>query len=119
MRKNIPQVVWLLSLVSFFNDTASEMLYPVLPIFVTQVLGAPVFVLGLIEGIAEGSASIFKAWFGYYSDKLQRRKPFVVLGYSASAVSKVIIALSYVWPVVLLGRFIDRLGKGARTGARD
>ncbi len=119
MKNKIPKVVWLLSLVSLFNDTASEMLYPVLPIFITQILGAPVFVLGIIEGVAEGTASLFKAIFGYYSDKLQKRKPFVVAGYSASAFSKIIIALSYAWPMVLLGRFVDRLGKGARTGARD
>jgi len=119
MKNKLPSIVWYLSLVSFLNDTASEMLYPILPIFITQVLGAPVFVLGIIEGVAEGTAAIFKALFGYYSDKLQKRKPFVVAGYGASAISKVIIALSYIWPVVLLGRFVDRLGKGARTGARD
>lgn len=119
MKNKLPSVVWYLSLVSFLNDTASEMLYPILPIFITQVLGAPVFVLGIIEGVAEGTASIFKGIFGYYSDKLQRRKPFVVMGYGASAIAKVIIALSYIWPIVLLGRFVDRLGKGARTGARD
>jgi MFS family permease len=119
MKKKIPPVVWYLSLVSLFNDIASEMLYPILPIFITQILGAPVFVLGLIEGIAEGAASFFKAIFGYYSDKLQKRKMFVVGGYGASALSKIIIALSYAWPMVLFGRFIDRLGKGVRTGARD
>ncbi len=115
----IPANVWYLSFVSFFNDTASEMLYPVMPIFITQVLGAPVFVVGLIEGVAEGSASIFKTIFGYWSDRLQRRKPFVIGGYLASAFAKIIIAASYVWPLVFLGRFVDRLGKGLRTGARD
>lgn len=119
VKKKIPSVVWYLSLVSLFNDIASEMLYPVLPIFITQILGAPVFVLGIIEGVAEGAASFFKAIFGYYSDKLQKRKIFVVSGYGASAMSKIIIALSYTWSVVLLGRFVDRLGKGVRTGARD
>lgn len=115
----IPANVWYLSFVSLFNDTASEMLYPVMPIFITQVLGAPVFVVGLIEGVAEGSASIFKTLFGYLSDRLQRRKPFVIGGYLASALAKIIIALSYIWPLVFLGRFVDRLGKGLRTGARD
>jgi len=119
MIKRIPRVVWLLSLVSFLNDTASEMLYPVMPIFITQVLGAPVFVLGIIEGVAEASASIFKTIFGIWSDKLQKRKPFVVAGYGSSAVAKIIIAASYAWPVVLVGRILDRFGKGARTGARD
>jgi len=119
MRKKAPFVVWMLSLVSFLNDTASEMLYPIMPIFLTQVLGAPVFIVGIIEGIAEGSASLFKPFFGYWSDRLQRRKPFVVFGYMASAISKIIIALSYIWPIVLVGRIVDRLGKGVRTGARD
>jgi MFS family permease len=117
--KSIPRTVWYLGTVSFFNDVASEMLYPVMPIFLTQVLGAPVFVVGLIEGLAEGTASLFKALFGYWSDKLQKRKSFVVGGYGASAVAKVIIALSYAWPMVLVGRVVDRFGKGVRTGARD
>lgn len=119
MKKKIPPVVWFLSLVSLLNDTASEMLYPVMPIFITQVLGAPVFVVGIIEGIAEGSASLFKTFFGFWSDKVQKRKPFVIGGYGASAVSKIVIALAFAWPMVLLGRIIDRMGKGARTGARD
>jgi len=119
MRRKIPSTVWLLSLVSFLNDIASEMLYPILPIFLTQVLGASVFVVGIIEGVAEGCASLFKTGFGYWSDRLQKRKSFVVGGYGASAISKVIIALSYSWPVVLVGRIVDRMGKGARTGARD
>lgn len=118
-KQKIPKTVWYLSFVSLLNDTASEMLYPIMPIFLTQVLGAPVFVLGIIEGVAEGSASLFKTVFGYWSDRLQRRKPFVVAGYGGSAVAKVVIALSYSWPTGFLGRFIDRLGKGARTGARD
>ena len=119
MKVKIPAVVWLLGFVSLLNDVASEMLYPVLPIFITQILGAPVFVVGIIEGIAEGSASLFKTFFGFWSDELQKRKPFVVGGYSASAVAKIIIALSYTWPLVLLGRIIDRMGKGARDNARD
>ncbi len=119
LKSSIPRNVWFLSFISLFNDTASEMLYPVMPIFLTHVLGAPVFVVGLIEGTAEGSAAIFKTIFGYLSDKLGKRKPFVVAGYGASAVSKLIIAAAYAWPIVFLGRFTDRFGKGLRTGARD
>lgn len=118
-RVTIPKQVWVLGFVSFFNDIASEMLYPVLPIFLTQILGAPVAVVGLIEGIAEGSAAIFKGIFGRLSDRLGKRKIFVIAGYSSSAASKVIIALSTIWPFVLLGRILDRFGKGLRTGARD
>lgn len=119
MFKKIPRNVFLLSFVSFLNDTASEMLYPVMPIFLTQVLGAPVFIVGIIEGIAEGSASLFKTYFGILSDKYQTRKPFIVGGYAGSAVSKIIIAISYSWPLVLVGRVVDRMGKGARTAPRD
>lgn len=118
-QKKVPPLVWYLGLVSLFNDIASEMLYPVMPIFITQVLGAPVFVVGIIEGVAEGVASMGKAVFGYWSDKIQKRKPFVVGGYGASAIAKIIIATAYTWPMVLLGRIVDRMGKGARTGARD
>ncbi len=118
-KEGISFQVWLLGFVSFFNDIASEMLYPILPIFITQVLGAPVAVVGVIEGFAEGFASLFKAFFGRLSDRIGRRKPFVVWGYASSAFSKVIIALSASWPGIFLGRMVDRLGKGLRTGARD
>lgn len=117
--KNIPRQVINLGIISFFNDIASEMLYPVMPIFLTQILGAPVYVVGIIEGVAEGSASLFKTIFGYWSDKLGRRKIFVVAGYTSSALAKVIIALAASWPAVFVGRFTDRFGKGVRTGARD
>jgi MFS family permease len=117
--RSIPGQVWLLGFVSFFNDISSEILYPVLPIFLTQILGAPVAVVGLIEGCAEGVASVFKGVFGRLSDKMGKRKRFVVGGYASSAVSKVIIALSSVWPFVFAGRTLDRFGKGMRTGARD
>jgi MFS family permease len=119
MLKKIPGSVYILGAVSFFNDVASEMLYPVMPIFLTQVLGAPVAVVGLIEGVAEGSAAVFKTVFGRWSDRLGKRKPFVFSGYSASAVSKIIIAFSNLWGVVFVGRVIDKFGKGLRTGARD
>ncbi len=115
----IPKNVFILGLVSFFNDIASEMIYPLVPIFLTSILGAPVSIVGLIEGIAESIASILKVISGWMSDRLQKRKPFVVSGYSLSAFSKITFSLAYSWPVVLLARFIDRFGKGTRTSARD
>ncbi|MFA5393080.1 MAG: MFS transporter [Candidatus Ratteibacteria bacterium] len=111
--------VFALGIVSFFNDIASEMLYPVVPIFLTTVLGAPVAVVGLIEGIAESTASILKVVSGWFSDRFRSRKPFLVGGYSCSALSKVLLGLAYSWPLVLLARFVDRFGKGIRTSARD
>jgi MFS family permease len=117
--RKIPRNVFLLGLVSFFNDMASEMIYPIVPIFLTSVLHTTVPVIGLIEGIAEATASITKFLFGAYSDYIRRRKPFVVGGYSLGAISKLLIGLAYTWPLVLFARFIDRLGKGMRTAARD
>jgi len=103
----------------FFNDIASEMLYPIVPIFLTSVLGAPVAVVGLIEGIAESIASILKVVSGWFSDRFRRRKPFLVSGYSCSAFSKILMGLAYSWPLVLIARFIDCFGKGIRMSARD
>ena len=108
-----------MGLTSFFNDVASEMIYPIVPIFLTSVLGAPVAIVGLIEGVAESTASILKVISGWLSDKYQKRKPFVIAGYSFSTVSKILLSLAYSWPFVLFARFIDRFGKGVRTSARD
>jgi len=92
--KKIPKNVLVLGLVSFFNDVASEMIYPIVPIFLTTVLGAPVFIVGMIEGIAEATASLGKFIFGYLSDKIHKRKIFVVVGYAASSISKLLIGLA-------------------------
>lgn len=115
----IKKNVFILGLVSLFTDISSEMLYPVIPIFLTAVLGAPMYIVGFIEGIAEGTASILKVISGWYSDKTGKRKPFVMCGYSVSAISKPLMAFAYVWPLVLVARFLDRFGKGVRTSARD
>lgn len=119
MREKIPRNVLVLGIVSLFNDISSEMIYPIMPIFLTAVLGAPVVVVGFIEGIAEATASFTKFGFGYLSDRLQRRKIFVTIGYISSSLSKLLIATASSWYFVLVGRFLDRLGKGERTAARD
>src|SRR5438105_4093598 len=111
MFRRIPFNVFILGLVSFFNDLAAEMIYPLVPIFLTSVLHAPPSILGLIEGIAEFTASIGKFIFGVYSDYIRRRKPFVVLGYLCATISKLLMALAYSWPLILFARFIDRTGK--------
>lgn len=117
--KRIPRTVLILGLVSFFNDLASEMIYPIVPLFLTTVLHTSIPILGFIEGFAEATASIGKYLFGAYSDYLKKRKIFVTLGYSFGAVSKLLIGLAYSWPFVLFARFIDRFGKGLRTAPRD
>ncbi|NTW71688.1 MAG: MFS transporter [Eubacteriaceae bacterium] len=121
MRKKsrLSKNVIILGLVSFFNDLASEMVYPIVPIFLTSILGAPIALVGLIEGIAESTASLLKVFSGWLSDRAQKRKIFTVYGYSFSTISKLIIGAAYGWPLVLIGRFIDRFGKGIRTSARD
>lgn len=95
------------------------MLYPVIPIFLTSILGAPMSVVGLIEGIAESTASILKAVSGWLSDRIGKRRPFVVAGYTLSSLAKPILYFAYAWPLVLVSRFFDRLGKGLRTSPRD
>jgi MFS family permease len=108
-----------LGFVSLLADLGSEIAYPLFPIFVTTVLGAPVALLGLIEGIAEATASITKYPFGQAADYTGRRKPFVLGGYTLGALGKLVIALSPGWGMALAGRFTDRFGKGMRTASRD
>lgn len=108
-----------LGVVSLFADVSSEMVYPLNPVFVTRVLGAPAWALGIIEAVAESTASILKLYAGRWSDRAGRRKPFAVAGYGFGAVGKPLIALASAWPQVLFARFVDRLGKGLRTAPRD
>lgn len=118
MKPSLPRNVKVLSAVSFLQDAASDLVYPVLPLFITQTLGAPPAVLGLIEGIAEGTAAVGKAVSGRLADRF-RRKPLITLGYSISALGKPLIAAAGPWGVVLVARFVDRVGKGVRTSPRD
>ncbi len=113
-----PQVI-LLGLVSLLNDSASEMIYPLLPVFLTTTLGATPVIVGIIEGAADGLASILKYFAGSISDRLPRRKPLVVTGYALAAASRALIAVAARWPSVLAARLIDRTGKGIRSAPRD
>lgn len=117
--RGINRNVVAISLVSFLNDISSEMVYPVVPIFLVAVLNAPATVVGLIEGIAESTANLMRVFSGYFSDRSGRRKPFMTAGYALSALSKLVIAAASGWALVLGGRFLDRFGKGIRTSARD
>lgn len=104
---------------SFFTDISTEMILPILPTFIVGILKAPTTALGLIEGVAETTASLFKLVSGYISDKLKKRKPIVILGYSFSAIVKPLLAVATSWAFVLFVRFLDRVGKGIRTSPRD
>ncbi|WP_415063069.1 MFS transporter [Bdellovibrio sp.] len=108
-----------LGLVSLFADISSEMLYPITPIFLTTVLGASMFSVGLIEGVAEGVASLLKTYSGKWSDQLQKRKTFIWLGYLLSALAKPLIGAAGSWGQVLSARVVDRFGKGIRSSPRD
>ena len=107
-----------LTLVSLTQDAASELIYPLLPLFVTGVLVAPPVVLGVVEGVAEATAGITKYVSGRWSDTAGR-KPFVAWGYGFAAVGKVLVAASVAWPMLLAGRVVDRFGKGMRSAPRD
>ena len=111
--------VFLLGWVSLVTDIASEMAYPLIPVFLTTTLGAPVAVMGVIEGVAEGTASTMKVASGWVSDRVGRRKPLVVAGYALSVLGKALLALAFAWPQAFLARFVDRTGKGLRTSPRD
>ncbi len=104
--------------VSFLQDTASELLYPILPVFLTAVLGAPVAVVGIAEGAADGAGALAKVAAGRFADRTGRR-PLIAAGYGLAAAGKVLIALAYGWPLVLAARVIDRTGKGVRSAPRD
>ena len=107
-----------LSFVSFLQDTASELLYPILPIFITVVLGAPAAVLGSIEGLADGIGAIVSPFAGRAADRMGR-KPLIAAGYGLAGFGKLLIALATAWPTVLVARSIDRFGKGLRGSPRD
>ncbi|MFZ3085940.1 MAG: MFS transporter [Candidatus Hydromicrobium sp.] len=111
--------VYVLGAVSLFNDFSSEMIYPLIPLFVKSVLGLGPAFLGILEGIAESTSSILKLFAGYFSDKIKKRKPFAVGGYAISNLLRPLIGLTRSWGVLLFLRFSDRVGKGIRTSPRD
>ena len=116
--KLITRTVWVLSMVSLFTDMASEMLYPVMPLFLRSI-GFSVVLIGVLEGMAEATAGLSKGYFGQLSDMSGKRVPFVRIGYSLSAIAKPLLAVSILPLWIFLARCLDRLGKGIRTGARD
>jgi MFS family permease len=119
MKASVPRVVWVLGLVSLCMDLSSEMIHSLLPVFLVSVLGAGTLTLGLVEGVAEGTALISKVFSGVLSDRFPRRKPLVVLGYGLAAVTKPLFPLATSAWWVLVARLIDRVGKGIRGSPRD
>ena len=119
MKKTVfTRTVWLVSLVSLFNDIASEMLYPVMPVFLKSI-GFTIVLIGILEGLAEATAGLSKGYFGNMSDRMGKRAPFIRLGYMLSAVSKPFMVIWFQPAWIFLVRTADRLGKGIRSSARD
>ncbi len=121
-RSPIPGVsrnVFILGLVSLATDASTEMIYPLVPLFLTSVLGAPVAIVGVIEGLAEATASALKGVSGWLSDRHGRRRPLVLAGYGLASLTKPLLALAAGWPLVLTARVLDRFGKGVRASPRD
>ncbi len=117
--QGITRNILILGLVSLFTDLSSQMVFPLIPLFLTTVLGAGAYVVGITEGAAETTASLLKVISGYWSDKIKKRKPFIFFGYSLSSITKPLFAFADVWPSVLFIRVIERIGKGLRTAPRD
>ncbi|MCC7201042.1 MAG: MFS transporter [Nitrospirae bacterium] len=111
--------VFTLGWVSFFMDVSSEMIYPLMPLFLTNILGVNKTIVGLVEGVAESTASLLKVVSGYISDRMRKRKPLILYGYGLSTFTRPILAAATSWFGVLGYRFIDRIGKGIRTAPRD
>lgn len=111
--------VIILGIVSLLTDISTEMVYPLIPLYLTSKLGASPAIVGLIEGVAESTASLLRVFSGYISDLIGRRKPLAILGYGSSTLGKLFLYLSNSWGFVFIGRWIDRFGKGIRTAPRD
>lgn len=117
--RELPRNVWAVSLTSFFMDVSSEMVINIIPLFLANILGVRMHIIGIIEGLAEATASLLKLFSGWLSDKLQSRKWIAVGGYAISAISKPFFLLANTWVVIAGVRWADRVGKGIRTAPRD
>lgn len=117
--KVVPRAVVVMGTASLLTDLSSEMIYPLLPLFLSTQLGASALALGVIEGVAETTASVLKIFSGVWTDRIQRRKPFIVAGYALAGLARPLVGLATAWPQVLAIRFCDRVGKGVRTSPRD
>ena len=116
---SLPRAVWLIGLISLLNDAASEMIYPLIPLYLSSVLLAGPRAMGVIEGIAEATASLLKLFSGVLFDRSRHAKPWIIFGYGLAGLGRPLIALVSHWPMLLLLRFADRVGKGLRTSPRD
>lgn len=119
IRRRVPTTVFALGVVSFFTDMSSEMIYPLIPVFLVGHLGAGAAALGIIEGLAESAAALLKVVSGWWTDRVKKRKPFLLVGYGIAGAVRPLIGLATSWVQVGAIRFTDRVGKGIRTAPRD
>src|SRR5438874_8013918 len=117
--QKLPRPVWLLGWVSLATDAATEAIYPLLPFFLTRMLGAGAVSLGVIEGAAEGVNSVLKIFAGRLADRSRAKRPLVLAGYAVSSIARPFIAMTTGWTQVFTVRLLDRVGKGVRTAPRD
>jgi MFS family permease len=117
--RSLPSTVWLLGAISLLNDAASELVYPLIPLYLATVLAAGPRALGIIEGAAEATAALLKLVSGVWYDRVRRAKGFVFVGYGLAAIARPAIAFVTAWPMLLVLRVLDRLGKGLRSSPRD
>jgi MFS family permease len=117
--RQLPRTVWLIGFISLVNDSSSEMLYPLIPLYLSSVLMAGPRALGIIEGVAEATASLLKLFSGVVVDRTRHSKPWIVIGYGLAAFGRPLIAFVTSWPGLLVIRFADRVGKGFRSSPRD
>ena len=116
---SLPKTVWLIGFISLINDSASEMVYPLLPLYLSSVLLAGPKAMGLIEGIAEATSSLLRLVSGVVFDKTRKAKPWLIFGYGIAGISRPLISIISSWPALLFIRFADRVGKGLRSSPRD
>jgi MFS family permease len=116
--KGLTRNILIVGIISLFTDLSSQMVFPLIPLFLVT-LGAGAWVVGLVEGAAETTASLLKVFSGYWSDRIKKRKPFILAGYGLSSITKPLFAFAYSWPFVLIVRIFERTGKGIRNAPRD
>ncbi len=117
--RRLPSTIYVLGAASLLTDLSSEMIYPLLPVFLSTVLGAGALQIGVIEGVAEATASLLKMFSGFWTDRLGRRRPFILAGYGVSGLFRPLIGVASSLPMVFALRFLDRVGKGIRSSPRD
>ena len=116
--KGFSRNIIIVGFVSLFTDLSSQMVFPLIPLYLVSI-GASALIIGIVEGAAESTASLLKVFSGHWSDKIEKRKPFIFAGYGISSITKPLFGFAKIWPFVLIVRIVERVGKGIRNAPRD